>query len=126
MTFATPRRLRVRRLGQIRLEPRRADLLDHVAPTRAALHRHLHRPGPRTPGQLFAQPTTKPLTIRLPQPTTPHIARLHIDNIESDLLSMQIQPTYHPHQGPPHSCPGTGQTARLPGHEPRRSSHMDC
>ena len=41
--LASPHRLRVRRLGQVRLEARRGDLLDHVSPASAALHRHCHR-----------------------------------------------------------------------------------
>jgi hypothetical protein len=41
--LAAPRRLGVGRLGDVRLEPGRFDLLDHVAPTRATLHRHRDR-----------------------------------------------------------------------------------
>jgi SAM-dependent methyltransferase len=43
VTLAAPRRLRIGRLGHMCLEPSRRDLLDHVAPTSAPLHRQRHR-----------------------------------------------------------------------------------
>ena len=41
--LAAPRRLRVGRLRQVCFEPGGRDLLDHVPPAGAALHRHRHR-----------------------------------------------------------------------------------
>ena len=59
-------------------------------------------PGP--PGQIAAQPTPEPPPIRLPDPAPPLLARVDLERIERDLPSMQIQPTYHRHPGPPCSC----------------------
>jgi hypothetical protein len=39
---------------------------------------------------------------------------------------MQIQPTYHRHQGPPRSSTDTWRTTWLSAHETRRSSHIEC
>ncbi len=74
------------RLGQMRLEPRRLDLLDHIPPARAALHRQHHRPTVRPASHVLAKPTTEPLPVGLPDPAPPLLARLHLHSIESDLL----------------------------------------
>jgi len=74
VTLATPRRLRIGRLGEVRLEPRRDDLLHHVAPTGATLHRQRHPAAARPRRHVVAQPPSKPLPIRLPQPALPLLA----------------------------------------------------
>src|SRR5688572_15273471 len=124
--LATPRRLRVGRLGQMRLELGRLDLLHHIAPTSAALHRHRHRPPLGPARHVVAQPAPEPLPIRLPDPAPPLLARVDLERIERDLPSMQIQPTYDRHQGPPCSSTDLWQTKWLSAHETRRSSHIEC
>src|SRR5438128_5213527 len=99
--LATPRGLRVGRLGQMRLEARRRDLFGDIPPTSAALHRQRHPAALRARCHLVAKPTTEPLPIRLPNPAPPLQPRLDLDNIERDLPPVQIQPSYHRHQGPP-------------------------
>ena len=104
--LAAPRRLRIGRLGHVRLEPGRRDLLDHVAPTRAPLHRQRHRLPVGPSGHVVTQPTPDTVAVGLPHPTPPHLARRRVHRVEGDLLPMQIQPTYHAHQGPPCSSSG--------------------
>jgi hypothetical protein len=97
--LASPRRLRVRRLRHMRLEPGSRDLLHHIPPTRAALHRQRHLAVGST-SDLPAEPPTKPTPVWLPDPAPPLLARLDLDPVEGDLSSVQIQPTYHRHQAP--------------------------
>ena len=99
--LATPRGLRVGRFGQMRLEPRRGDLFGDIPPTSAALHRQRHPAALRRGSHLVTEPTPEPIAIRLPDPAPPLQPRLDLDDIERDLPSVQIQPTYHRHQGPP-------------------------
>ena len=99
--LAAPRRLRVGRLRQVCLEAGGDDLLDHVPPPGAALHRHRHRLPAGATGDVATQPTPEPLPVGLPHPAPPHLARLRLHGVERDLLTMQIQATYHAHRGPP-------------------------
>ena len=99
--LAAPRRLRVGRLRQVRLEPGGDDLLDHVPPTGAALHRHRHRLPVGATSDVVAQPAPEPFPVGLPHPAPPHLPRLRLHRVEGDLLTMQIQATYHAHRGPP-------------------------
>src|SRR4029453_19120419 len=124
--LASPGRLGVGRLGQMGLETRRLDLLDHIPPAGTSLHRQRHPRPLGTTGHLLAQPPAEPLPVRLPDPTPPLLTALHLERIERDLLPMQIQPTYHRHHGPPRSRTGYRQTERLAEHEPRGSSHIEC
>ena len=124
--LATPRRLRIGRLRQMRLEPGGDHLLDDVTPAGATLHRDRHRPAAGVFGHVVAQPAPEPLPIGLPHPTGPHLPGLHLQGIERDLPSMQIQPTYHRHREPPSSCSGTWQDKSLPALELVRNPHMGC
>jgi hypothetical protein len=84
------------------LEPGHLDLLHDIPPTSATLDRDLHvaiAADPRT--NLVFEPPPEPVTVRLPQPTLPHLPRLLLENVERDLAAMKIEPTYHAHQGPP-------------------------
>jgi hypothetical protein len=96
-----PRCLGVGRLGQMRLEARRRYLFDHVTPAGTPLHRQRHRLTVHPASDVAIQPSPEPFPIRPPHPTLPHLAGLDVQPIEGDLLSMQIQPEYHAHQGPP-------------------------
>jgi hypothetical protein len=124
--LATTRGLGVGRFGQMRFEPRRGDLLDDIPPTGAALDRQRDRATSRSWRDVVAQPPPEPLPVGLPEPAPPRIAGLHIECIERDLPSVQIQPTYHRHQGPPRSNTDASTTTWLSAHEPRRSSHIEC
>ena len=112
--LAAPRCLGIGRLRQVRLEPRGLDLFDHVTPPGAALHRQRHRPAVGHDASRRRATTDETGPIRLSDPAPPHLAGLPLGRAERDLPSMQIQPTYHRHQGPPHSCSGTGQTQGCP------------
>src|SRR6266542_1838195 len=68
----------------------------------------------------------EPFPIRLPHAAAPRLARLDHQRIERDLPTVQIQPTYHRHQGPPRSKTDSRQTTWLSANEPGRSSHIDC
>ena len=124
--LATTRRLRVGRLRQVRLEPSGDHLLDDVTPTGATLHRHRHRRHRGAFGDVVAQPPSEPLPVGLPHPPGPHLTGLHLQRVERDLPSMQIQPTYHRHREPPSSSSGTWQTEWLPEPEPAGFPHMGC
>jgi hypothetical protein len=86
------------------VEPRRRDLFDHIPPAGAALHRKRGRPAVGATRDVVAQPTSEPVAVLLPHPAAPLLARLELHHIERDLASMQIQSSYLPHLGPPHSC----------------------
>src|SRR3954462_7748557 len=58
--LAATRRLRVGRLGHVRLEPGRRHLLDHVAPPGTPLHRHRHPPPPPPPPTPAGRPRPRP------------------------------------------------------------------
>jgi hypothetical protein len=88
-----PRAAWVGGLRQVRLEPGRLDLLDHITPPGAALHRHRHRAALCPAGQVAAQPPPEPLPIGLPHPAPPLHTRVDLERIEGDLPPMQIQPT---------------------------------
>jgi tRNA(adenine34) deaminase len=45
----------------------------------------------------------EPGSGRLTDTTAPHLTRLDRHHVEGDLASMQIEPTYHAHHGPPRS-----------------------
>jgi len=83
------------------LEPRRGDLLDDIAPTGATLDGDRDDPVGCPRRELVEQPTSEPLTIRLPDPASPHLAAVHLQRVEGDLTSMQIEPTYDAHREPP-------------------------
>jgi hypothetical protein len=95
--LAATHRLGVRRFRDVGFEPGRLDLLDHVPPTGAALDgdRDLAVAGAGT--DLVLEPSAKSVTIRLPKPAPPDLARLDLEGVEGDLAAMQIEPTYHRH-----------------------------
>ena len=96
--LATSPGLRLGRFGQMRDKPRGGDLFDHVTPARAPFHRDVDAVATRSRGELVAQPTTEPLPVRRPDSSSPRVAGVEHQRVESDLPSVQIQPTYHRHQ----------------------------
>ncbi len=83
----------LRRLGQMRPHPGRPAFLDHEPPPGAALHRQVHLPA----GEAL-QPTAERLPVRRADPATGNLAGSGVQDIESDLLPVQIQPTYDRHR----------------------------
>src|SRR5579859_7734094 len=104
--LATTRRLGIGRLGHVALEAGGSDLLEHIAPSGASLYRQGHRPADRLGGELVVQPASESGSVRLPDPSPPHLPAVGVHHVEGDLASMQIQPTYHAHHGPPRSPAG--------------------
>ena len=85
-----PRRLLEQgRLGQVRDQPGRLELLGHKPPAGASLHRERAL----GPGQL-AQPGTQARPGRRRDPTPVGLAAVTIHPVEGDLPSVHVQPTY--------------------------------
>ena len=92
----------VRRFGKMRMHTRGLTLLDHKPPTGASLHRQIDRLAFET-----GQPASKRLPISRGDPAPLIHARRRVHHVERDLLSVQIQPTYDRHLGPPRAPSGT-------------------
>ena len=81
------------RIGQVRRQPRRDDLLGHIPPSRAAFQREMGvLPG--EPGQ----PLRQVLAVGRADLPAPHLPGLGIDIVEGDLLPVDIQPAYDGHR----------------------------
>jgi len=112
-------------------DPPDSEPTEHTDAGRAAPSKRAEPPARRRqPGrrrhQVVAQPPPEPDPIGLPDPAPPLHTRTTLEGVERDLPPMQIQPTYHRHQGPPRSSTDTWRTKWLSAPEPRRSSHMEC
>jgi hypothetical protein len=84
----------LRRLGQVRHDPRPGQLLHDIPPASAPFDREGGLQA-REPGE----PLTQPLPVRGLDPSPAHLAGLGIQVVEGDLLSVQIQSAYDAHQG---------------------------
>jgi hypothetical protein len=78
----------------MRRTTRRRELLDHIPPPGAALHRHL-RIAVRA---MLAQPAPQRRAGCRPDLTAAHQPGIGIHIIERDLLPMHVKPAYHRHR----------------------------
>src|SRR5439155_17558773 len=102
------------------------DLLDHIAPTRAALQGEVDL----VTGEL-PKPTSQPSTIRLADLAPLNYCRLRVRPLEGDLSAMDVEPTYDRHgtsSGSRSLPPAHSHPEASSAHERRRSpSHaMFC
>src|SRR5215467_9171334 len=92
--LAAAQRGGVSRLTQMRGNPGRGQLLGHIPPPRAPLHREPGIPAagePRQPG-----PQMLPVSRR--DLATPHLPGHGVEIVEGDLLPVNIQPAYDGHR----------------------------
>src|SRR3954468_11898454 len=97
-----------RRLGDMRLDPRPQQLLDHIAPPGAPLQREGHV---RAAGET-AQPGPQALPVRRRDPPRGDLSAVGVHVVERQLLAMNIDPTHNRHQDLPGTCPSDAGRAR--------------
>src|SRR5215203_2882878 len=83
----------VGRLGQVRLNPRPRELLDHIPPAGAALQRERGLPA----GELL-QPHPQVLTVGRGELAALALAAVAVDPVEGDLAAVHVKPTYDSHR----------------------------
>src|SRR5215204_1332710 len=83
----------VGRLGQVRLNPRPRELLDHIPPAGAALQRERGLPA----GELL-QPHPQVLTVGRGALAALALAAVAVDPVEGDLAAVHVKPTYDSHR----------------------------
>ena len=124
--LASSRRLSVGRVGEERCEANCRDLFDDVAPTRATLHCECYRAALCSSADLVFQPVPEPRPVRLPEASSPDLPGIDVQDVVGDLSPVQVESTYHAHEGPPCARLGVETTQWLPVRVARRSSHIEC
>jgi hypothetical protein len=92
--LTAPRERDIGRLGQMRGDPGRSQLLGHVPPPGAPLHRERDIVAPGEPGQPAAQ--VQPVSRA--DLTAPHLPGHGVQVVECDLLPVDIQPACDGHR----------------------------
>jgi hypothetical protein len=92
-TFLAAQRPCLSRLGDMRLEPGALEFFDHKPPPRGRLHREA-----RLVDVKALEPLTKRETCRRADHPTLFLTAIEINDIERDLTTMKIQPSYHRHR----------------------------
>src|SRR5216683_2900209 len=99
----------VRRLGQMRRDAGRGQLLGDIPPPGAPLDRErdvLAAVEPRQPGPQV-------LPVRRADLAAPHLPGAGVEIVEGDLLPVDIQPAYDGHSGPPQAPEGRTRPLRI-------------
>jgi hypothetical protein len=94
MPLAAPQRGGIGRLAQVRGDPGRGQLLGHIPPPGASLHRERDVVMAGEPGQ--PGPHVRPVGRGNLAP--PHLPGHRVEIVESDLLPVDIQPAYDGHR----------------------------
>jgi hypothetical protein len=92
----------VGRLGQVRRDPGRGQLLGDVPPPGAPLDRERDVLTAREPGQ----PGPQVLPVGRADLAAAYLPGLGVEVVEGDLLPVDIQPAYDGHSGPPQAPKG--------------------
>jgi hypothetical protein len=92
--LAAPQRGGAGRLAQMRGDPGRGQLLGHIPPARAPLHRERDIVPAGEPGQ----PGPHMLPVGRGDLAAPHLPGHGVQIVESDLLPVDIQPAYDGHR----------------------------
>jgi hypothetical protein len=82
------------RFGQMRRDPGRGQLLGHIPPARAPLHRERHV----LPAGEPRQPRPQMRPVSRGDLAAPHLPGLGVQVVEGDLLPVDIQPAYDAHR----------------------------
>jgi hypothetical protein len=110
--FGATQRRGLGRLPQMRDGAHPGQLLGHIPPPRAGLHRKLHRP--ITGGvEALVQPAGQVGPVRRRDLATPQLAGVDVEVVEGDLLSVDVQSTYDSHGTSSSSRGHAGARARV-------------